>query len=170
MTSLSFPLNEGALDRISPWLALLIAIAIAVVAVIEVYNRDEEDARLATPTSVPSPTGRATPTQSATDSPAAPTEAPATTEPKTVAAPEPSRTKAPKPEATDRPTPEPPRTPTPEPVITPGPIDTTRGRTPRTGGDALVPGVVVALVALALRSALWIPRHPRLDSNQRPSA
>ena len=119
------------MDRILPWIALVLAVTISVIAVIELDNRSDE-ADLAVPTFIqPTPSTPAAPTR--TLGPAAETAKPRTT---------PGRTATP------------PRTPTPAPELTPGPTDKSRGPTPRTGGDSLGLGLAVAALALILRTRL----------------
>jgi outer membrane biosynthesis protein TonB len=146
------------LDRILPWLALIIAVGVGVVAVVELDNRSEDDIRAVEPTTVPSPSELASPlaTPEPTQDAAQATDEPATEVPETAAAPEPSKTATPEPtdELTPPPTVAPPRTPTPEPPLIAGPIDTSNGKTPTTGGSSLIPGLLLALCALALRAIL----------------
>lgn len=137
------------MQRILSWLALIIAVAVSVVAVLELDNRAEDDV-VAEATTIPSPRSIATPRPSseATESP---------DEQESAAAPAPSRKATPGRDTTKRPAtaaPEPPRTPTPEPAIVAGPIDTTKGRTPRTGGNVVPAGIVLAAIALVARAGV----------------
>ena len=136
------------MDRILPWLALIIAVGVGVVAVVELDNRSEDDIRAIEPTTVPSPSELASPLASpeATKDarrPPSRTEAAAAPEPSKTATPEP--TEEPEPTATVAP----PRTPTPEPPLAAGPIDTSNGKTPTTGWKLPRPGLALALCALA---------------------
>jgi hypothetical protein len=142
-------------------LALIIAVGVAVVAVIELDSRSDDDT-VAIPTLLPSPSVVAPteePTDEETEEPAEETDGPAKPDGTLGAAqatdePTASRTATPEPteEPDPTPTPEPPRTPTPEPLGTVGPIDASRGNTPTTGGDAVPGGVGLAVGALALRA------------------
>jgi hypothetical protein len=145
-------------DRILPWVALIIAAAVATVAVVELDSRSTDDIAAIEPTTVPSPSELATPPEVTEDSAQAteePTEEP-TEAPASAAAPEPSKTATPEPTVESEPTPtvEPPSTPSPEPPLAAGPIDTSNGKTPHTGGSSLVPGLLIALCALAMRAIL----------------
>jgi cytoskeletal protein RodZ len=146
--------------------ALVLAVAFGAIAVLEIDNRADDD-QLALPTTAPSPTARrsprplasptasvpASPTSTATREPAASvTEEPETAAPATTRAPA-TPTARPTPTATVKPPPTPSPTAKP-PVVTPGPDDRTKGETPTTGGGAVLPGLLMAGVALAVRASL----------------
>ena len=158
------------MQRILPWLALICAVAISVVAVIELDDRADDDRLALDPTIRPSPSARAlaSPTPDDTEpeetSPArtARRRTPRETTQRTEAAPAPTRATAketPEPEPEPTPTPEPPATPTPEPAVTAGPIDASGTRTPHTGGSALPSGVALFTVAAGLRTLIELRRR-----------
>ena len=130
------------MERILPWLAILVAATVAVLAVIELDNRSDEDDQLAIPTFM-----QPTPSTPATEAPAREEETPRPATPADTAADETAA-------ATPKRTATPPRTPTPAPPITPGPTDASRGPTPRTGGGALLPGLLIASLALVVRAGM----------------
>ena len=149
------------MQRLLPWFALIVAATVSVLAVIELDNRSDEQDQLAIPTFVqPSPTEPPSTIVGPTLSPKA-TLVPAPTATVRRAAatatpqeetPKPSEAKTPTPEPTPERTATPPRTPTPAPALTAGPIDTTKGSTPRTGGGAVANGLLIAGLALVLRA------------------
>jgi hypothetical protein len=157
------------MERVLPWIALLLAAGAVALAVFEIDQRADEPT-LAVPTTAPSPTRRvsplateipeATPTVRPTTSP---TAEPATAAPEeTEALPSTTRTATPAPAPTATVTPKPPPTPTPAlaaPALTPGPTDGTRGSTPHTGGGALIPGLTIAVMALLGRAGLRLSRR-----------
>jgi hypothetical protein len=131
------------MDRIAPWLAIVFAAVIAVVAVFEIDMRSEEDDLALEPTTVPSPTVAPTtdgPTTAAptTTAPGAMPPAPTDTPAATVA---PSPTQAP----TEAPTASPAAEPTSAPATTAPPAGA--DPMPHTGGGAVPAGI--ALIALA---------------------
>jgi hypothetical protein len=146
------------MQRILPWLALICATAIAVVAVIELNDRADDDRLALEPTALPSPSiePEASPSPETSEPGASPErtarKTPRETATRTRAAPAPETEEEQTAEPEPTPTPEPPRTPTPEPVVSAGPIDTSRARTPRTGGGAVANGLLVLAAALALRA------------------
>jgi serine/threonine-protein kinase len=150
------------MGRILPILALILAVGIAVVAVIELDSRSDDD-DIALPTTLPSPTFGDIVTEEPTEEPAATdevTEEPEGSVARSAAAvtdePEPTETQQPAPteEPQSTPTVAPPRTPTPEPAITVGPVDASRGNTPTTGASSVPAGTILAFAALALRATL----------------
>ncbi len=134
------------MDRILPWLAILLAATIAVIAVVELDNRSDEDEQIAVPTFLQ-------------PSPLEPTTAPSTPDDVTATA---------SPRATRQRTPSPPRTPTPAPALTPGRPDRSRGPTPRTGGNSLAPGLALAAIALVVRTRLGRRAGSYCDGAARP--
>jgi hypothetical protein len=133
------------LERVLPWLAVVFAATIAVVAVFEIDMRSEEGQLALEPTAIPSPAttaGPETPLSEAPTTPtsqaeatAAPTEPPATPEPTATAAPVETETPAPTVEA---------------PTASPPHVTATRPM-PHTGGGAVGGGSVVFALAAALR-------------------
>jgi hypothetical protein len=163
------------LERLLPWLALVVAAAIAVVAVIELDSRSGEEP-IAIPTFVqPSPTEppstavgpTLSPTATAGASPTASTRrtagAAAATE-----TPEPSEAETPTAKPSPTRTPTPPRTPTPAPALTAGPLNRTKGSTPRTGGGAVANGLLIAGLALVLRAGVHAKGRSYSMSSERP--
>jgi len=149
------------LERILPVLAMIVAVFVVVVAVVELDSRSDDDQRAIAPTTIPSPsdapspTAIPSPTQDVTDEPV--TDTPEPTLRRTAAAPAPATSVRSTPSATaaePTPTVAPPRTPTPEPAITAGPINRGAGRTPHTGGSSLLPGLVLAAAAALMRTRL----------------
>ena len=159
------------MERVLPWLALLLAAGAIALGVFEIDQRADE-APLAVPTAVPSPIRSLSPRPmespdvTATSRPAAttsPTAEPTATARRTEALPSSTRTATPAPPApTATATPKPPPTPTPSPVVadvTPGPTDDGRGSTPHTGGGAVLPGFLIAAIAMAARVGLRLRRR-----------
>lgn len=139
-------------ERILLWLALLFAIAVIVVALIEVDRRSEEEDVALQPTAVPSPT-LAAPTQEL--GPLAPpgtaTASPGETQP----IPPPTATTAQPAGAEPAETAAPPPTPSPAPVVpTPTPrVSGAEEPMPVTGGGALPSGLTFVALGLALSYA-----------------
>lgn len=133
------------MERFLPWLAVLVAAAIGVVAFIEIDSRSGEDDVTAIPTLVPSPTfgvvDSPTPGTTAEASPTDPEASPSPSEPEPTLGPE----------ATETPTTTvaPPPTPTPTPEATsPPPVAAEPGQTtPVTGGGAFSGGLALMLLA-----------------------
>lgn len=127
------------MDRIAPWLAIVFAAVIAVVAVFEIDMRSEEDDLALEPTTVPSPTDAPT-----TDGPT--TAAPTTTAPGAMP---PAPTDTPAATVAPSPTEAPTEAPTAEPTIAPPTTAPPDGvdPMPHTGGGAVPAGI--ALIALA---------------------
>lgn len=128
------------MERVISWLAVVLAVGIAVVAIYELDQREDVmDVAAPTPV-VTSPAVEESPPQEtvgvATTPPTTPLETPAaTTEPPAAAAP------TPEPTATPEPTTAPPATS--PPVTSPDAI-------PHTGGGAVGPGLALTAVATAL--------------------
>ncbi len=130
------------MQRVAPWLAVIFAAAIAVVAVFEIDFRSDEG-ELAQPTTVPSPTEPTTMTPSAYPAPSEPPAATATT----AGPPTPDVTPEPTLSTTVAPT----LAPTTAPPITwPTPIPTDMDPMPHTGGGAVGGGAAITLIAAAL--------------------
>jgi hypothetical protein len=134
------------MQRVLPWIAVVFAAAIAVVAIFEIDMRSEEEKTMAEPTSVPSPTNLQTPeTMGPTQPPAIPAQPtnapPATTAPST---PSPRQTEPPTPEPTEAPAT---AIPTSTPAGTLEPM-------PHTGGGAVGGGLALIGIASTLGLAL----------------
>ena len=148
------------MDRIAPWLALIIAAGVVVASLLKIDQRNVGNEAIPTPIAA-SPGIALTPSAAPTEAPTSePTEAPAqvTQSAPAPSAPSPSKVSTPAPTPVEpTPTVAPPETPSPEPALTAGPIDTSRGPTPHTGGGAGW-GVLIAIGALLARAIVVRPR------------
>jgi hypothetical protein len=154
-------------ERLLSILAIVVALVIGAIAVLEIDNRNDEG-QLAVPTIAPPTSTIIGPTMPpSTTATAKPTGTTKPTPRRTAAAaetagaetPAPSAERTPAPTRTPTRTATPPRTPTPAPAITPGRLDTSQGATPRTGGGAVGSGVFIAAFALVARAGLSLRRR-----------